>query len=122
MFLLGNLLAARIVNAEVPSQICDIAVEDQAVESLAREIQHLILEDSFSQRVDPRKCSRIMITQIQSPRGRLKYCWETFTTPKPNLIQLLPLPKRLYFVYRFLVPLVMCLPIPLRYWLRTLIR
>jgi len=119
MFLLGNLLAARIADASVSKSVYDVAIRDKAVVNMADYIQQHILDDSFSNRLDPRKFSRNIFRLREHRKDRLHYLVTTFTTPSETDIRRLPLPRSLYFIYWFMVPLSTYLIVPAVRWLRN---
>ena len=122
MFLLGNLLAARIADARVSKSVYDIAIRDKAVVNMADDVQHHILGDSFSNRMDPRKFSYRIFQLREYRKDRLRYLVATFTTPSETDIRRLPLPRSLYFIYWFMVPLSTYLILPAARWLRNRFR
>ena len=122
MFLLGNLLAARIAAAKIPESIYDRAVRDEIVADVAKDIQANILEDSFPIRADPRRFSQQIFALRENRKDRLHYLFGTFTTPRVADLRRLPLPGSLYFIHCFISPLMEYLVRPAVRCLRSLLR
>jgi hypothetical protein len=119
MFLLGNLLAARLAGAQVPEQIQSLATRDTSVAAISADIERQVLDRSFPQRIDPGRPSIRMLSLRERCRDKMRYLFSTLTTPRAMDLRLVPLPGKLYFLYWFIVPVAEYVLRPLVRWLRN---
>ncbi len=119
MFLLGNLLAAKLAGAQVPKRVQNLATCDPSVAAVSVDIQREILNRSFAQRVDPGRPSICMLLLRENRRDQIRYLFSALTTPRASDLLLLPLPGKLYFLYWFIVPVTEYVLRPLVRWLRN---
>jgi hypothetical protein len=112
MFLLGSLLAKQIAGSSVPDRVERAALEDESVARIARKTLREVGNESAETRVDPRRFSL--------RKDRWRYVVDTLTAPSGLERRLLPLPPRFRFAYRFVVPVVRYLALPVVRWARQL--
>lgn len=106
-FLLGALLAAELLGVPVPTGVLERARSTTAVKALAAEVVRRLVHGPQDQEKTGEKLSSLglALRLLDRPGDRLRYCLRVATTPNPNDFEFLPLPPRLFPLYRLIHPL-----------------
>jgi hypothetical protein len=103
ILLLGLLLAADLLDAQVPAEIRQAAREDSVVEGVAHQVQ----EQLFIDRDAPRGLVRGAILDLrmrERHRDRIRSCLRLILTPRSYDWMSVSLPESLFFLYYLVRP------------------